>query len=66
MSGYEVAEHLRGMPRGTDMILVAATGWGSESDRQASASASFDVHLIKPVSAAELTNAIERARAGKG
>ena len=66
MRGYEVAEHLRATPRGADMILVAATGWGSESDRQASASAGFDAHLIKPVSAAELTDAIEEVRAGKG
>ena len=33
MSGYEVAERLRAMPRGGDTIVVAATGWGSESDR---------------------------------
>ena len=65
MSGYEVAERLRAMPRGTDMILVAATGWGSESDRQASASAGFDAHLIKPVSAAELAGAIEGVRSAR-
>ena len=63
MSGYEVAERLRAMPHGRKMLLVAATGWGSESDRQASASAGFDAHLIKPVSAAELQQVIQRLSA---
>ena len=62
MSGYEVAERIRGTPHGRDILLVAATGWGSESDRQASASAGFDAHLIKPVSSAQLQDVINQPR----
>jgi two-component system CheB/CheR fusion protein len=59
MSGYEVAERLRATAQGRRMLLVAATGWGSEADRQTSAAAGFDIHLVKPVSIEELTAAID-------
>lgn len=65
MSGYEVAERIRATPEGAGILLLAATGWGSESDRQASASAGFDAHLIKPVSSAELHQVIAELSAGK-
>jgi two-component system CheB/CheR fusion protein len=59
MSGYEVAERLRSTAQGRRMLLVAATGWGSEADRQTSASAGFDLHLVKPISIEDLSAAIE-------
>ncbi len=62
MSGHELAHRLRASPRGRAMVLVAATGWGSEADRQATAAAGFDAHLIKPVAVAELQTAIAQAR----
>ena len=34
--------------------LVAATGYGQESDRRASQDAGFDRHLIKPLGVEEL------------
>jgi hypothetical protein len=37
----------------------AATGWGSDADRQATASAGFDAHLIKPVTVGELRSLID-------
>jgi signal transduction histidine kinase len=48
-NGYEVARHIRGQPWGRDMVLVALTGWGQESDRRRSREAGFDSHLTKPV-----------------
>jgi signal transduction histidine kinase len=48
-NGYEVARRIRGEPWGRDMVLVALTGWGQESDRRRSQEAGFDSHLTKPV-----------------
>src|SRR5512138_1496492 len=49
MSGYEVARSLRALPGGRDLILVALTGYGQPSDREKTAQAGFDAHLVKPV-----------------
>ncbi len=48
-NGYEVARRIRGEPWGRDMLLVALTGWGQESDRRRSHEAGFNTHLTKPV-----------------
>ena len=47
-SGYEVAAAVRASPRGTDVLLVAVTGWGQPEDRRRSRDAGFDRHLVKP------------------
>jgi CheY-like chemotaxis protein/two-component sensor histidine kinase len=49
MSGYEVATAIRSLPGGKDVLLVAVSGWGQESDRLAAFAAGFDHHLTKPV-----------------
>jgi PAS domain S-box-containing protein len=49
MDGFEVARRLRRLPKGSGMLLVAVTGYGSDLDRQRSAEAGIDVHLSKPV-----------------
>ncbi len=49
MSGYEVAERLRGRPETGNAKLIDLTGWGQEDDRRRSKSAGIDVHLAKPV-----------------
>ena len=51
MSGYELAEHLRGEARAR---LVALSGYGREEDRRRSKAAGFDHHLVKPVEPAAL------------
>ncbi|HTC45287.1 MAG TPA: response regulator [Steroidobacteraceae bacterium] len=48
-NGYEVARSIRSQPWGRDMVLVALTGWGQESDRRRSHEAGFNSHLTKPV-----------------
>ncbi|MDB5748416.1 MAG: sensory box protein [Massilia sp.] len=48
LNGYETASALRRTPGLEGMLLVALTGWGTESDRQRSSEAGFDHHLTKP------------------
>jgi CheY-like chemotaxis protein len=48
MSGYELAQHVRTQPGGTDVFLVAMTGFGQPEDRQRALDAGFDEHLVKP------------------
>jgi CheY-like chemotaxis protein len=53
ISGYEVARRLRTIVS-APMKIVAVTGWGTETDRNRSAEAGFDLHLVKPVDESEL------------
>jgi len=55
LNGYEVARRLRAEPWGANIVLVAVTGWGQAQDRQRTAEAGFDYHLIKPVMPEALT-----------
>jgi len=48
LNGYEVAKQIRRQPTLNGVVLVALTGYGQESDRQASMEAGFNHHLIKP------------------
>jgi signal transduction histidine kinase len=48
LNGYEVAQRIRAQPWGAEPLLVAATGWGQEGDRQKATAAGFDRHLTKP------------------
>ena len=54
MDGYEVAKEIRRQPALRDVMLVAMTGYGHESDRQQSLKAGFDHHLVKPTDFAKL------------
>jgi two-component system, sensor histidine kinase len=50
LDGYEVARRVRAR---TDLrrrpLLVAATGWGADADRDRAFAAGFDRHLTKPI-----------------
>lgn len=59
MNGYEAARRIRAQSGGENLLLVATTGWAQDQDRQASRSAGFDHHLVKPVN----LTAIERVLA---
>ena len=48
LNGFEVAKQLRQQPALQNVVLVAMTGYGRESDRQRSQEAGFDHHLVKP------------------
>ena len=47
MDGYEAARQIRAA-MGTNVVLVALTGWGQEEDHRRSRDAGFDRHLTKP------------------
>ena len=49
LNGYEVAAEIRQRSWGTEVMLVAVTGWGHQEDRRRSLAAGFEVHLTKPV-----------------
>jgi PAS domain S-box-containing protein len=48
LNGFEVAKQLRQQPTLKNLVLVAMTGYGQDSDRQRSREAGFDHHLVKP------------------
>ena len=48
LDGYEVAERIRQQPALKNIVLVALTGYGQDTDRQRSQEAGFDHHLVKP------------------
>jgi signal transduction histidine kinase/CheY-like chemotaxis protein len=58
LDGYELARRLRA-EHGCRATLIAATGYGQTSDRLRSADAGFDLHLVKPVSIADLVAALD-------
>lgn len=64
MNGYEVARRVRADPV-APIVLVALTGWGQASDREAAARAGFDHHLVKPVAPEDLL-AVVGVYEGKG
>jgi CheY-like chemotaxis protein len=49
MDGYEVAKRLREAAGSEHLRIVAITGYGRDEDKNRSAAAGFDAHLVKPV-----------------
>jgi CheY-like chemotaxis protein len=47
--GWQLARRLRSLPGLADVGLVAVTGYGRVVDREKSAAAGLDRHLLKPV-----------------
>lgn len=48
LDGYKVAQRIRHQAGLENVVLVALTGYGQDSDRQRSHDAGFDHHLVKP------------------
>ena len=59
MDGFEVARRLRQQPYGSDLVLVALTGWAGKEIRTKAAEAGFDYHLVKPVDWDELDKIVQ-------
>lgn len=57
IDGFELARRLRSNV-GDSIRLVAVSGYGQPSDIDRSRSAGFDLHLVKPVDALRLRNAV--------
>jgi PAS domain S-box-containing protein len=59
MDGFELARRMREERRASpELRLIALTGYGQRTDRERSAAAGFDRHLIKPVDIDALDRAI--------
>jgi len=54
MDGYELAARIRDDRALSRLRLIALTGYGQPSDRQRTAAAGFDAHLVKPTDVDEL------------
>lgn len=61
LDGYEVARQLRARESTQGIHLVAITGWGQASDREAARAAGFDHHLLKPVDPEDLVRLISES-----
>ena len=69
VSGNEVARQFRALQQDRPLLLIAATGWGQEADRQGTTDAGFDAHLTKPIDIEVLRGLIDgfrRRAAGPG
>jgi two-component system CheB/CheR fusion protein len=54
LSGHDVARRVRASDWGRRMVLVAATGYGQDSDEKAALESGFDAHVTKPVNVGDL------------
>lgn len=59
-NGHELIRRIRRIPAMRDMIAVALTGFGRQSDQRNALEAGFDAHLSKPVSMASLLRTLAR------
>ena len=59
--GFEVAEQVRRMPGGSNIRIVAVTGWGQDADRRRTRECGFDSHMVKPLSADDVARALAHA-----
>jgi PAS domain S-box-containing protein len=49
LDGWKIAERIRQQPTLQNIVLVAMTGYGQNTDRKRSQKAGFDHHFVKPV-----------------
>jgi PAS domain S-box-containing protein len=66
LNGHDLARRIRAHPQGKHVVLIAVTGWGQAEDRQRTADAGFDHHLVKPVDPAVLAALLARVSAREG
>ena len=62
MSGYELAEKLRGLEDYRQTPLIAVTGFSMYDDRDRALASGFDAFVNKPVNPRELVSLIESLR----
>jgi signal transduction histidine kinase/ActR/RegA family two-component response regulator len=64
IDGFQLAHMLRARAEFDSTLLVALTGYGSESDKSRALAAGFDFHLTKPLSLDKFRDVLSR-RAGR-
>ncbi|PYS56180.1 MAG: hypothetical protein DMG13_00760 [Acidobacteria bacterium] len=62
LNGYDTARRIRQEPWGKNVLLVAVTGWGQETDKRQTKEAGFDLHLVKPIDPDVLATALASAQ----
>jgi PAS domain S-box-containing protein len=65
IDGYETCRQIRVEPFGSDLVVVALTGWGQEQDKSRAAEAGFDAHITKPADPAVLERILAAPRQRK-
>ncbi|WP_244438974.1 response regulator [Paraburkholderia dilworthii] len=65
MDGFEVAQHVRLDATLNKVLLVALTGYASESDKSRTLAAGFDYRLTKPLSLDKLEHILSNRAGGK-
>jgi two-component system CheB/CheR fusion protein len=60
LDGHDVARQIRATDWGRQMVLIAATGWGQESDERKALEAGFDAHMTKPVDLRKLAALVDQ------
>jgi len=65
LNGYEVAKSIRREAWGSDLTLIAVTGWGQESDKRSAHAAGFDHHLTKPVDPEQLERLLTQGNSAR-
>jgi two-component system CheB/CheR fusion protein len=58
MSGLDVAKQIRKQHGSKQIRLLALTGFGQQTDREAAIEAGFDMHLVKPIDFATLEKVV--------
>jgi CheY-like chemotaxis protein len=59
VNGYEVASAIRSKPWGSKVVLIAITGYGSDTDKRKAHEAGFNYHFTKPVNYPNLERLLE-------
>jgi CheY-like chemotaxis protein len=65
IDGFELAARLKSNPSTESILLVALSGYGTNSDTTRSANAGFNRHLVKPVKIADIISTIVALRSDK-
>jgi CheY-like chemotaxis protein len=59
IDGFQVAERIRAMPEGANVLLLAISGYGQDEHRRRARETGFDQHFVKPVDPIALCKLLE-------
>jgi CheY-like chemotaxis protein len=59
VTGYAVAQHIRGLPFGRNVVLIALTGYADPGDIEMARYAGFNWHFAKPADSSFLMDVLE-------
>lgn len=60
MDGIELARRLQQIPKMSEAIFIALTGYGQHQDRESTAKAGFSHHFVKPANIVQLTDLLAK------